>query len=104
MAFVRRGNPAAMPGFLLVNPRSGDDSPSPEELVAAAEERGVETHVLEPDDDPAELARAAPAGPLGIAGGDGSLGLVAATRSPPSLPSTASSGGSTWAARTSASS
>jgi diacylglycerol kinase family enzyme len=77
MAFGAAGNGAPVPGFLLVNPRSGDGSPSADELVAAAARLGVETHVLEPEDDPAALARAAPGGPLGMAGGDGSLGAVA---------------------------
>jgi diacylglycerol kinase family enzyme len=86
VAFAVAGNGAAVPGFLLVNPRSGDGSPSAEELVAAARERGVETHVLEPDDDPGEVARAAPAGPLGMAGGDGSLGVVAAVAMERDLP------------------
>src|SRR4051812_33548394 len=67
-----------MPGFLVINPRSGDGSPSADELAAAARERGIEPHVLGPGEDPAEVARAAPTGPLGIAGGDGSLGAVAA--------------------------
>jgi diacylglycerol kinase family enzyme len=66
-----------VPGFLLVNPRSGDGSPSADQLVAAARAAGVETRLLANGDDPAEIARAAPAGPLGIAGGDGSLGAVA---------------------------
>ena len=64
--------------FLLVNPRSGTDSPSPVELRDAALARGVDTHFLEPGEDPAEVARAAGADVLGIAGGDGSLALVAA--------------------------
>jgi diacylglycerol kinase family enzyme len=65
-----------MGGFLLINPRSGKGTKS-EDLRDEAERRGVDTHVLSPDDDPAELARAAPEGPLGIAGGDGSLAAVA---------------------------
>ncbi len=64
--------------FLLINPRSGSDDPSPAELVRAAQERGVETHLLEAGDDPAELARASGAAVLGAAGGDGSLAAVAA--------------------------
>lgn len=64
--------------LLLINPRSGDADPSPEELVRAARARGVETHVLEEGDDPAELARASGAAVLGAAGGDGSLATVAA--------------------------
>jgi diacylglycerol kinase family enzyme len=72
---ARHGSP-----FLIVNPRSGDDEPSGEELVAEAERRGIETHVLGPEDDLAAIAReqaesGAPA--LGMAGGDGSLAAVA---------------------------
>ena len=66
-----------MQRFLLVNPRSGTDSPSPEELRDAALERGVRTHFLEPGDDPAEVSREAGADVLGVAGGDGSLAAVA---------------------------
>ena len=62
--------------LLLINARSGDGDPSPAELARAAHDRGVETHVLEPGDDPAELARASGAAVLGIAGGDGSLAAV----------------------------
>jgi diacylglycerol kinase family enzyme len=64
-------------GFLIVNPRSGDDDPTPEELVAAAETRGVQCHVLADGDDIGALARAAPAAALGVAGGDGTLAAVA---------------------------
>jgi diacylglycerol kinase family enzyme len=64
-------------GYLIVNPRSGGDSPSPDELVAAAEKRGIDCHVLDDGDDPVALARAAEAGALGVAGGDGSLATVA---------------------------
>ena len=67
--------------FLLINPRSGNQRPSAEELVSKARERGVETHVLAVGDDAAVLAReAAKAGAeaLGMAGGDGSLAPVAA--------------------------
>jgi len=63
-------------GFLIVNPRSGDDSGT-ERLLAAARARGVETHVVGEGEDISELAREAPAGPTGIAGGDGSLAAVA---------------------------
>jgi diacylglycerol kinase family enzyme len=62
---------------LLINPRSGDASPTPDEVAAAARRLGVDVHVLERDDDPGELARASGAGILGIAGGDGSLAAVA---------------------------
>ena len=65
-----------MAGFLIVNPRSGDDSGT-ERLLAAARARGVETHVVGEGEDISELAREAPAGPTGIAGGDGSLAAVA---------------------------
>src|SRR4051812_27269648 len=71
------GTVRRMSGFLLVNPRSGDSTPSANELVAAAQARGIETHVLSRDDDPAAIARQAPEGPLGMAGGDGSLAAVA---------------------------
>jgi diacylglycerol kinase family enzyme len=63
---------------LVINPRSGDDSPSADELVAAARRIGVETHVLRQGEDPGDAARAADAEILGMAGGDGSLGAVAA--------------------------
>lgn len=75
-----------MGGFLLVNPRSGDGSPSVEELVAAARERGIETHVLAAGDEPAGLTRAARADALGVAGGDGSLAAVAAVAIERDLP------------------
>jgi diacylglycerol kinase family enzyme len=65
-----------MSGFLLINPRSGK-GPKAEDLRDEAERRGIDTHVLGDDDDPAELARAAPKDPLGMAGGDGSLAAVA---------------------------
>jgi diacylglycerol kinase family enzyme len=64
-------------GFLLVNPRSGDDSPDADELRAEAERRGVRVHELGEGDDLVDLARAADAAVLGMAGGDGSLGAVA---------------------------
>jgi diacylglycerol kinase family enzyme len=63
--------------FLLINPRSGDDDPKPDELERAARERGVETHLQAQGDDPGALARASGAGVLGAAGGDGSLAAVA---------------------------
>jgi diacylglycerol kinase family enzyme len=73
-------------GFLIVNPRSGDDEPSPDELAAAAAERGVECHVLQDGDDVTEIARAAGADVLGAAGGDGSLATVAAVAIERDLP------------------
>jgi len=64
--------------FLLINPRSGSGSPSADELAHAARERGVEPYLLEPGDDPRELALRSGAEIVGIAGGDGSLAAVAA--------------------------
>ena len=66
-----------MAGHLFVNPRAGNGRPSADELVEAARERGLEVHVLGPDDDLLELARAADADVLGAAGGDGTLAAVA---------------------------
>jgi len=66
-----------MNGFLILNPRSGRESPSPEELRAEAERRGIRVHVLEEHDDLEALARGADADILGMAGGDGSLAAVA---------------------------
>ena len=67
-----------MRGFLLINPRSGRGRPTAEELLAEARACGVDTHLLQPGDDPAALARASEAEALGVAGGDGSLAPVAA--------------------------
>ena len=66
-----------MRGLLLVNPRSGDDRPSADDLVRAANDIGVEVHLLVESDDATELARSSGADVLGMAGGDGSLGAVA---------------------------
>ena len=66
-----------MQRFLVLNPRSGSDSPSADELRAAAEARGVTVHVLQEGDDLPALAREAKADVLGMAGGDGSLAAVA---------------------------
>lgn len=66
-----------MGGYLIVNPRAGKASLRAEELVRSAQSRGLQVHLLRPDDDPAELALRAPDGPLGVAGGDGTLGQVA---------------------------
>jgi diacylglycerol kinase family enzyme len=66
--------------FLLVNPRSGDESPSAAELRDVAERLGVDARELSPQDDARALARDAAAGgapALGMAGGDGSLASVA---------------------------
>jgi diacylglycerol kinase family enzyme len=72
------GDANAMAGLLVINPRSGEAQPSPEELRDEAERRGLETHLLSPRENPAEVAAAASPGALGMAGGDGSLGAVAA--------------------------
>ena len=64
--------------FLVVNPRSGDASPSAEELAAEAKRRQIDVHILREGDDPGELARRSGAETVGIAGGDGSLAAVAA--------------------------
>lgn len=73
-------------GFLIINPRAGDERPSADELRDEAERLGVQTHVLQKGEDVAEIARSAPEGPLGIAGGDGSLGPVADIAIERSLP------------------
>ena len=64
-------------GFLIINPRAGDERPSADELRDEAERLGVKTHVLQEGEDVAEVAKSAPEGPLGMAGGDGSLAAVA---------------------------
>ncbi len=66
-----------MGGFLVINPRSGSGEPTAEELRDEAQSLGIETHLLGQNDDPGEIAQAAPDGPLGMAGGDGSLATVA---------------------------
>ncbi len=66
-----------MKGFLIVNPSSGDDSPTADELRAEAEARGIDVHLLADGDDLQELASGAEADVLGMAGGDGSLAAVA---------------------------
>jgi diacylglycerol kinase family enzyme len=76
----------AVSGLLVVNPRSGDESPSTEELRAAAEERGIAVRILESGENPAEAAREAPSGPLGAAGGDGTVSGVAAVSIERDLP------------------
>lgn len=62
----------------MINPRSGDDAPSSDELAAEAQRRGIEAHVLQAGEDPGWVARAAHAERIGVAGGDGTLGAVAA--------------------------
>ena len=65
--------------FLLVNPRSGDERPSADEIAAAGRERGIDVHVLRENDDLVELARSAAkdGAAIGVAAGDGSLAPVA---------------------------
>ena len=72
-----------------MNPRSGPDTPSVPELVAAAERRGIETTTLGPGDDAGELAREAAqrgAATVGVASGDGTLGSVASVALERDLP------------------
>lgn len=74
---------------LFVNPRSGDGRAERVGLVEAARERGLETVVLEPGQDLAELVREAVgrgADGLAMAGGDGSQALVAAIAAEHDLP------------------
>jgi diacylglycerol kinase family enzyme len=66
-----------MERFLLVNPRSGDDRPSADDLVDAARAKDIATHVLRDGDDAAAIASSADATTFGMAGGDGSLAAVA---------------------------
>jgi diacylglycerol kinase family enzyme len=73
-----------VPALLFINPSSG--AGGTDELVAAARELGIATHVLAGNDDLAELARAADAEALGVAGGDGSLAVVAGVAIERSLP------------------
>jgi len=65
-----------MGGFLVINAHARRGVQA-DELSDEAERRGIQTHLLGPDDDPAEIARTAPEGALGVAGGDGSLAPVA---------------------------
>jgi diacylglycerol kinase family enzyme len=64
-------------GFLIVNPRSGSDRPTADELADAARARGIDVHLFQEGEDLEELARGASADALGMAGGDGSLAPVA---------------------------
>ncbi len=70
--------------LLLINPRAGTESPTTDELAAAARDRGVEVHLLREGDDPAE--RAAEADVVAAAGGDGSVASVAAVAVERNLP------------------
>jgi diacylglycerol kinase family enzyme len=73
-------------GYLIVNPRSGDDEVSLDELLEEAAQRRIACHVLAEGEDIAALAREAKADAIGIAGGDGSLGVVAAVAIERGLP------------------
>jgi diacylglycerol kinase family enzyme len=73
-----------MTGFLIVNPSSGNGGAS--ELLAAAKDRGITTHVLRTGEDLMELARNADAAAIGMAGGDGSLAPVASVALERGLP------------------
>ena len=86
MALGRAYTLPPVAGLLLINPRAGTESPTAEELAAAARARGIEARVLGEDDDPVELARAADADVLGAAGGDGSVASVAAVAVERDLP------------------
>ncbi len=74
---------------LFLNPKSGGGKVGQFDLVAEAQARGVETVVLERDDDLTALAEAAVADGaevLGMAGGDGSQADVAAVAVAHGLP------------------
>jgi diacylglycerol kinase family enzyme len=73
-------------GLLIINPRSGSDSPSADELAEEARRRGIHVHLFRQEEDLEELARTADAEALGMAGGDGSLGSVAAVAMERGLP------------------
>jgi diacylglycerol kinase family enzyme len=75
-------------GLLLINPRAGtrDTGPTPAELRAEAERRGIEAQVLGEDENPAAAARSADADVLGVAGGDGSVASAAAAAVERGLP------------------
>jgi hypothetical protein len=83
--------PAVSPSrpVLFINPRSGDGRAARAGLADAARERGLQTAVLEPGDDLADLVRSAVEGGadgLAMAGGDGSQALVAAIAAEHGLP------------------
>jgi diacylglycerol kinase family enzyme len=85
-AYVRPIRFRGVAGFLIVNPRSGSDRPTAEELADAARARGIEVHLFREDEDLEELARGASADALGMAGGDGSLAPVAGVAMERDLP------------------
>jgi diacylglycerol kinase family enzyme len=77
-------------GLLVVNPRSGTESPSTGELQAEAERRGIRVHLLGKGEDPAKAANEAhDNGPIGAAGGDGThsgIATVCIERDVPLIP------------------
>lgn len=75
-----------MRGFLLINPRAGNEQPSTRELMGAAEARGLGVHVLGAGEDAKAIAREVDAEAIGAAGGDGSLTAVAAVAIERDLP------------------
>jgi diacylglycerol kinase family enzyme len=79
-------NPGLVTRLLVVNPRAGDERPGGNELVAAAREREIESHVLADGESPTDVARSADADVLGVAGGDGTVAGVAAVAVERDLP------------------
>jgi diacylglycerol kinase family enzyme len=77
---------ASVRGFLLINPRAGTESRTTEELRDEALARGIDAHVVEENEDVAELARRAEVDVLGAAGGDGTVASVAAVAIERDLP------------------
>jgi diacylglycerol kinase family enzyme len=75
-----------VPGVLILNPRSGSDSPSADELADEARSRGIQVHLFRDGEDLEEVARTAEADALGMAGGDGSLAPVATVAMERNLP------------------
>jgi diacylglycerol kinase family enzyme len=72
--------------FLVINPRSGDETPTADELAQAARIRHIDVHVLGEGEDVGDAARKAEATVLGVAGGDGSLAAVASVALERDLP------------------
>jgi diacylglycerol kinase family enzyme len=84
----RPADPPRRP-VLFVNPRSGDGTAARAGLAERAREQGIETVILDPGQDLADLAgeaAAAGADVLGMAGGDGSLAVVAAVAAAHQIP------------------
>ena len=84
----RPADPPRRP-VLFINPRSGDGKAARARLDERARDAGIEAVILDPGQDPAELAgeaAAAGADALGMAGGDGSLAVVAAVAAAHGIP------------------